>query len=599
MALEGLKITARLLRHGLPVMRLRTDSRFSVADRIEAAARARGERPFVLFEDRALSYRELNEQANRLAHLGLERGLRPGDVVALLMQNRPEYIATWAGFAKIGVTTALLNTNLLGKALAHAIEVAGTRRLVVGSECMESLASLGSDAPRGMETWVSREPGAPWSGPAGALDHFRELADRPLDDPHASVRAEVRAGDPHVLIYTSGTTGLPKAARMSHLRFVTTGVAGQVAGFNSAGTMYCALPLYHSAGGAMAVMAVLNSGAKLALRRRFSASEFWKDVGRFEATAFQYIGEFCRYLLHQPERPEERTHRLRFAIGNGLRPDIWEEFQRRFRIPRIVEFYGATEGNVALMNYEGKLGSVGKRPPALVAQPRLIRYDVERDQHARTAEGLCVECAPGETGELVARIPQDSNRAQGRFEGYTSKEATERKILRDVFEPGDQYFRTGDLLRCDRDGYFYFIDRVGDTFRWKGENVSTQEVAEALGVFPSVEVVNVYGVAIPGQDGRAGMVSLTLAPGASFDAGAFYELAERSLPPYAQPVLVRLDQQADITGTFKLRKVELQREGYDPSAIKDPLYVRDDAARCYVPLTRERATALDRGELRI
>jgi fatty-acyl-CoA synthase len=516
------------------------------------------------------------------------------------MENRPEYVASWAGLAKIGVTTALLNTNLAGRPLAHALEIARTRRLLVGSECLETLRTLDADALAGLEVLVAPDPGAATLElPRGAIDLGHELADRPVDDPHPSVRAEVHAGDPHAYIYTSGTTGLPKAARMSHLRFVTAGVAAQVAGFGARDTMYCALPLYHSAGGAMAVMAVLNSGGTLALRRRFSASEFWADVTRHGATAFQYIGEFCRYLLHQPVRPGERAHRLRFAIGNGLRPDIWPEFQERFALPRIVEFYGATEGNIALVNYDNRRGSVGKRPPAIVAQPRLIRYDVESDVHPRTAEGLCIECGPGEVGELVARIPDDPNRAQGRFEGYTSTEATESKIVHDVFEPGDQYFRTGDLLRTDPDGYFYFVDRIGDTFRWKGENVSTQEVAEALTVFPGVELINVYGVAIPGQDGRAGMAALTLADGAEFDGSAFYELAARSLPSYAQPVFVRLQGEAHLTGTFKLRKVDLQREGFDPAAIRDPLYVRDDPARSYLPLTPARAAAIAAGGLRV
>jgi fatty-acyl-CoA synthase len=599
MAFEGLKTTARLVLHGLRLGRIKPDSRYSVGDRIEALANSRGDHPFVRFEGRSMSYGELNEQANRLAHFGLERGLRPGDVVALLMENRPEYVATWGGLAKIGVTSALLNTNLKGHALAHALEAGGTRRLLVGSECLEALATLGEDAPPGLQVWVAPEPDQHPALPAGALDLARELADQPAENPHASVRAEVRAGDPLAFIYTSGTTGLPKAAKMSHLRFTTTGVASQVAGFGAGDTMYCALPLYHSAGGAMAVMAVLNSGGTLALRRRFSASEFWHDVTRFRATAFQYIGEFCRYLLNQPERAEERSHRLRFAIGNGLRPDIWERFQERFALPRIVEFYGATEGNIALVNYDNRPGSVGKRPPAIVGQPRLIRYDVETDEHPRTEAGLCIECKPDEVGELVARIPDDPNRARGRFEGYTSKDATEKKILHDVFEPGDQYFRTGDLLRCDDRGYFYFIDRIGDTFRWKGENVSTQEVAEALTVFAGVELINVYGVEIPGHDGRAGMAALTMADGVEFDPNAFRELAERSLPSYARPVFVRIKREADLTGTFKLRKVDLQREGYDPAATPDPIYVRDDRAGSYVALTAERLEALHRGELRV
>jgi len=363
--------------------------------------------------------------------------------------------------------------------------------------------------------------------------------------------------------------------------------------------MYCALPLYHSAGGAMCVAAALRAGGAIALRRRFSASHFWDDVRRYDATAFQYIGEFCRYLLNQPEGARDRDHSLRFAIGNGLRPDIWEEFQKRFGIPRMVEFYGATEGNVAMVNLDNKVGSVGKRPPALVSAPRLIRFDVEADEQIRGDDGLCIECRPDEVGELLGEIPKDPDAAQGRFEGYTSKQATEKKILRDVFEKGDTWFRTGDLLRCDAKGYFYFIDRIGDTFRWKGENVSTQEVAEALGVFPGVEIVNVYGVDVAGADGRAGMAALVVSDPKAFDGVAFYRLVADSLPSYAAPVFVRLQTDAEVTGTFKLRKVDLQKEGYDPESVKDALFVRDDAAAEYVALTPERLAAVRAGELRV
>ncbi len=601
MALDRLATLYRTLKYGLPLARIKPDSRFTVADLVERQARARADHPFVLFEDRRVTYGEYNAAANRLAHWGEENGLQAGDVVAVLMQNRPEYLSTWAGLAKLGVTSALINTNLVGAGLAHALDAAGTRKLILGSECLDAHATLGSDAPSGLESWVLCDPAEGGSAtlPANVRDLDRELEDRPETNPDPDLRSEVRAGDPLAYIYTSGTTGMPKAAKMSHLRFSVTGVGGQVAGFGPGDVMYCALPLYHSAGGAMCVMTALRSGGTLALRRKFSASHFWDDVQRFDATAFQYIGEFCRYLLNQPKRDVERQHRLKFAIGNGLRPDIWEEFRDRFRIPRIVEFYGATEGNVGMLNFDNKVGSVGRRPPALIAAPRLVRYDVEADDHVRDEQGLCIECGPGEIGELLGEIPSDPNVTQGRFEGYTSKEATERKILRDVMRKGDTWFRTGDLLSCDRQGYFYFVDRIGDTFRWKGENVSTQEVAEALSVYPGVEICNVYGVEIAGTDGRAGMAAIVLAEGSPFGQQSFYELVSSSLPGYAAPVFVRLQKEAETTGTLKLRKVDRQKEGYDPATVKDPVFVRDDAAQAYQPLTAERLAALHSGKLRV
>ena len=600
MALDRLGFLYRLARVGLSAVRLKPGARYSMADLIERQVAARGDHPFVLFEDRVVTYREYNAAANRLAHWADAEGVQSGDVVALLMQNRPEYVSTWTGLAKVGATSALLNSNLVGQQLAHALEAAGTRRVIVGSECLESVATLGADERAGLELWVLRDPAqAAVELPPGVGDLDRELASMPDANPDRSLRAQVRYGDPVVYIYTSGTTGLPKAARMSHLRFNTTGAAAEVAGLGKSDVMYCALPLYHSAGGGMCVTAVLRVGATLALRRRFSASQFWEDVRRFDATAFQYIGEFCRYLLNHPGDPREREHRIRFCIGNGLRPDIWEEFRDRFDIPRIVEFYGATEGNVAMVNFDGKVGSVGKRPPIIIPPPRIVRYDIEASEHVRDESGLCIECEPDEVGELIGEIPKDPDRPVGRFEGYTSKDATDKKILRDVFAPGDTWFRTGDLLRMDRDGYYYFIDRIGDTFRWKGENVSTQEVAQAVGVYPGVEMCSVYGVEIEGSEGRAGMAALVLPEASGFDGRSFYELVEHSLPPYAAPVFVRLQSEPELTGTFKLRKVDLQKEGYDPELVRDPLFVRDDAAREYAPLTPERLRGLRMGSLHV
>lgn len=600
MAVRQLTTLYRTFRHGLPLMRLKPSSSWTFVDTIEKQVAARGDHPLVRFEDRRVCYNEYNALANRIAHWALESGIQAGEVVALLMQNRPEYLAAWAGLAKAGITTALLNTNLTGRTLGHAIDAADTRRLIVGSECLPNYQSLGADAPEGLEVHVAADPATDSASslPPGALDFEGELASRSTQNPDPSVRAEVHSGDPLVLIYTSGTTGLPKAAKMSHLRFSMIGICPQIAGFGRTDVMYCALPLYHSAGGCMAVSAVLRSGGTIALRRRFSASQFWDDVRQFEATAFQYIGEFCRYLAIQPQSDDDGDHAIEFAIGNGLRPDIWEDFQNRFRIPRIVEFYGATEGNVAMLNFDNKLGSCGKRPPAVVPQPRLIRYDVESDTHVRSAEGLCIECAPDEVGELVGEIPQKEDTFQGRFEGYTSKAETEKKILRDVRAKGDTWFRTGDLLRCDKRGYFYFVDRIGDTFRWKGENVSTQEVAEAVGAYPGIQLVNVYGVEL-GADGRAGMAAIVLDDPSRFDGKAFYELASSALPSYATPVFVRLQPEPEITGTFKLRKVDLQSEGYDSDAIEDPLYVRDDSQREYVELTPARLRAVKSGELRV
>jgi fatty-acyl-CoA synthase len=409
------------------------------------------------------------------------------------------------------------------------------------------------------------------------------------------VRAELRGADPLFYIYTSGTTGLPKAARFSHARFMGGGTYPLLSGFGPNDVYYCPLPLYHTTGGVICVNAVLRSGGTLALARRFSASCFWDDVAASGATAFQYIGELCRYLVNQPPHPKERAHRLRFAVGNGLRADIWAEFEERFGVPRMVEFYGATEANVALVNLEGRRGSVGKPAPGTNAV--LVRYDVANDRPVRGADGRCVECADGEPGELLGAI-SEGRTAAGRFEGYTSKQATAKKILRDVFAPGDAWFRSGDLLTRDSDGYYHFVDRIGDTFRWKGENVSTEEVAQVVGAEPGVALCAVYGVAIPGAEGRAGMAAIVLDAGASLDGAALHARVQGGLPAYARPAFVRLQAAPDLTGTFKLRKVELQKQGFDPALHDDPVFYRDDGQGAYLPLDTTTLNQIQDGALR-
>ena len=316
-------------------------------------------------------------------------------------------------------------------------------------------------------------------------------------------------------IYTSGTTGLPKAANVSHARLMqwSEWFAGMLDA-RPTDRMYDCLPMYHSVGGVLAPGAMLAAGGSVVIRENFSASQFWSDVVRWDCTLFQYIGELCRYLLHAAPSSDEKAHRIRIACGNGLRPDVWDSFQSRFRIPRILEFYAATEGGLSLFNVEGKCGSIGRVPPYLAHRfsPALIRFDVERDEPVRNGQGFCIRCAPNEIGEAIGQISDDPSHAGSRFEGYTSQEASEKRILRNVFQPGDVWVRTGDLMRKDEQGFFYFVDRIGDTFRWKGENVATSEVAEAICAFPGVRQANVYGVAIPGADGRAGMAALVAEP---------------------------------------------------------------------------------------
>jgi fatty-acyl-CoA synthase len=602
--LERAVLLARMATGLVPkLIQLRPGNPYTVGDRLEERARGGPGQTAILYEAERWTYADWNARANRVAHWAADQGLRRGDAVALLMENRPEFLATWTGLAKLGVVTALLNTNLTGKSLRHALAASRASRLIVGSECLDRFATTAGDLESPLEVWVARDPYAParpiaW--PSGAEDLDAALGTEIEADPERGCREGLQAGDDLFYIYTSGTTGLPKAARFSHLRFFSTGdLAAWAIDLRRTDVHYCVLPLYHTAGGVMQVGAALAAGATLALRRRFSARAFWNDVREFDATHFQYIGEICRYLLNQPADRGDREHQVRTIIGNGLRADVWVPFQERFGIQNIVEFYGATEGNAPIVNLENRVGSVGRYPLRALSNARLIRHDLDTEEPVRDARGLCVECRPGEVGELVGRIPESASTAQGRFEGYTSKEATDRKVLRDVIRRGDAWFRSGDLLRQDDEGFFYFVDRIGDTFRWKGENVSTQEVAEALSGLPGIELVNVYGVKVPGHDGRAGMAALLLAPGAAFDPVGFWRWVDRLLPRYAAPLFVRILPEMELTGTFKLRKVNLQEEGFDPARVRDPLWLRDDEAQSYLPLDEVCAREIAAGERKL
>jgi fatty-acyl-CoA synthase len=592
MAVPREETQARMAKLSAATLQHTPSQRYTVADRLEERAAAHPDRPFLFFGDRALRYGELDAEASRVAHVARDAGLRCGDVAALAMENRPAFLTTWMGLAKLGSTIALLNPGVRGPALAHELRETGAGFAFVGSECLEAWSTGGGDARR-LATFVLADPdGGDFRLPAGAADLAPLLAEAPDTRPDPSLRADLCGGSDLFYIFTSGTTGLPKAARLSHMRWLGVGDGmSAVAGYGPEDVIYCVLPLYHGAGGMVVVSCALAQGAAIALRRRFSASRFWDDVRRYGVTGCQYIGEICRYLLARPPSPRDRDHGLRVMMGAGLGGDIWQAFQERFGVERILEGWSSTEANTSLINLDGRPGSCGRIPFPELHNGRLIRYEVEGDTHPRDAEGRCIPCAPGEVGEFIGAIPDLPDSGAGRFEGYTNPEATERKILRGVFAEGDAWYRSGDLLRCDEDGYFYFVDRIGDTYRWKSENVSTQEVAEALGGFPGLRIANVYGVRVPGHEGRAGMAALLLDDPDAFDGRTFFAWVEERLPRYAAPVFVRLTREADVTSTFKLRKVDLQRQGYDPEQVADPLFVRDESGRRYAPLTRDSLAA--------
>ena len=579
------RLSAATLRH-VP------SQTYTVGDRLEERASAHPEKAFVLFEGSSVSYGEANANANRVAHAAFAIGLRRGDVAALVMENRPEFVSTWMGLAKLGVTVALLPAHARGRAFERALAAADPSLVIVGSECAKMVESLEAAPRRRWPVYETRTGGGPAERLPGSLDWDALLASASLENPNPAVRDGLRAGDDLFFLYTSGTTGLPKAARLSHMRWLGVGDGmSAVAGYGPDDVIGCVLPLFHGAGGMVVVSSALAHGASIWLARRFSASRFWDDARRHGITGFQYVGEICRYLANQPPRADDRDHRVRVMMGAGLGRDLWQQFQDRFGVERILEGWSSTEANTSLINVDNVIGSCGRIPFPERHNGRLVRYDLEHDEHPRDAHGFCIPCPPGEVGEFIGAIPDLPDSGAGRFEGYTDAVATERKILRDVFQKGDRWYRSGDLLRCDENGYFSFVDRIGDTYRWKSENVSTQEVSEALGGFPGLEIANVYGVRVPGTEGRAGMAALVLREREAFDPRAFFAWVDARLPAFAAPLFVRLTPVPDVTSTFKLRKIDLQRDGYDAARVRDPLFVRDPEAWSYVPLD---ATSLAR-----
>jgi fatty-acyl-CoA synthase len=371
--------------------------------------------------------------------------------------------------------------------------------------------------------------------------------------------------------------------------------------------MYDCLPMYHSVGGIVAIGAVLVHGGSVLIREKFSARQFWDDVTGFDCTLLQYIGELCRYLTQAPPHPREREHKIRLACGNGLRPDVWNTFKDRFRLPQILEFYAATEGNFSLYNAEGEPGAIGRIPPFLARRlpTALIAYDIDRGEPVRAADGFCIRCPANQVGEAIGRISattslprlQAREGAGGRFEGYSNERDSQKKILRDVFEPGDAWFRTGDLMRRDERGFFYFVDRIGDTFRWKGQNVATCEVSQAVTECPGVAEANVYGVTVPGTDGRAGMAAIVADE--RFDLAQFRAHLDERLPDYARPLFLRILREMEVTATFKHKKSDLAHAGYDPSLTDDAIYFNDVGRGAFVRMDRTLFGRIQGGQIRL
>ncbi|WP_062270303.1 long-chain-acyl-CoA synthetase [Endozoicomonas arenosclerae] len=577
---------ARLDLQGAGATRHTPEQSYTVSDRFEELAEVYPNKTFLIYRDEKVTFSELNQKADQYSRLALSTGLNPGDTGAVMVENRPEFFYAWLGLAKAGITAALINTQARGAALSHALLETSSKCLFLGTECAELYTTV-AESVTDIKVWALPD-GENRIIPKGAEPITPALEKVSRNNLPEGLRKNIIGETPLFYVFTSGTTGLPKAAIISHMRWLGVGDGwSKLLGMTDEDVFYCILPLFHGAAGMSLVSNALSSNASIVLKRKFSASRFWDDVRQHNVTTTQYIGEICRYLVNQPEQPNDKEHTLKRMTGAGVSTEVWQRFIERFGEVEIYEGWGATEANCGIINVDCKPGSVGRIPFREKSNLRLVKYDLENDCHVKDENGFHIEAEAGEVGEALGMILNIPGLGAGRFEGYTDAEATEKKILRNVFTEGDAWFRSGDLLSRDEEDYYYFVDRIGDTFRWKSENVSTTEVSDALSSFEPAELINIYGVAVPDHEGRAGMAAIQLKNGEQFDGKAFYNEARGALPQYAMPLFVRIAEQSDLTATFKLRKVDLQKQGYCPDSFEDELYVQDAVEKTYVKYSTE------------
>ncbi|XP_074021913.1 long-chain fatty acid transport protein 6-like [Numenius arquata] len=578
-----LRYLLKVLVYGLTVEMYRLQGRIvTVLDKFVKLAEKQPHKPFLIYEGKVHTYRDVDRRSNRIAQVFLHHGaLKKGDTVALLMGNEPDFIHVWFGLAKLGCVVAFLNFNIRSRSLLHCVSSCAPRILVVGADLLGTLEEILPNLQKDVSVWIMTKDST-FPSVHTLLDKIEAASEDPVP---VNRRSANNLKSTVLYIFTSGTTGLPKAAVISHMQ-VLKGAAGLWAfGATAEDVVYITLPLYHSAASLLGIGGCIELGATCVLKKKFSASQFWSDCKKYNVTVIQYIGELCRYLCSQPVKEGEKNHKVRLAIGNGVRIDVWREFLDRFGAVKICEFYGATEGNICFMNHTGKIGSVGRTNffYKLFFPFDLIKYDFQKDEPIRNKHGWCEKVKKGEAGLLISKV-----NAKNPFFGYAgNKRHTEKKLLCEVFKKGDLYFNTGDLMVQDNENFLYFWDRIGDTFRWKGENVATTEVSDVIVMLDFIQEANVYGVSVPDHEGKAGMASLILKQNASLDLEQMYKQVVTYLPSYACPLFLRVQEKMEMTGTFKQQKFRLVDEGFNPSKITDPLYFLDNSKKAYVLLTKE------------
>ncbi|MEM9285445.1 MAG: long-chain-acyl-CoA synthetase [Pseudomonadota bacterium] len=570
------------------------EDKFSLCAYLERNAAERPDGAAIKYGEQQWSWAEFNSIANQYAHYFKSRGIAAGETVAVNLQNRAEVLFVIMGITKLGAIAAMINNQQTGQVLTHSLSVVKPKLLVIGEESIAKAETIRGLLDRDYQDrllFLPETNGA--ETPEGYRNLSAEIASMGTDN--LPETQEITLGMPAYYIYTSGTTGLPKASIFTHLRAVRGGnFMGQMGlRLDETDVFYCPLPFYHSNALILAFTSTLIGGGTLAIGRKFSVSRFWDECRRYEATTFCYIGETLRYLLNQPAQPNDKDHRVVKVLGNGLRPDIWADFKERFGIDKVCEFYAATEGNIAFFNIFNYDQTCGWSPKGGKTW-QIVAYDVDADEPLRDEAGRLVPLGPGDTGLLVGEV-SDANP----YNGYSDPDATEKKLFRNAFVDGDAWFNTGDLVKRLPFSHIQFVDRVGDTFRWHGENVATTEVEAAVIKFPKVEDAVVYGVSVPGMDGRCGMLALTPASGEEPDLQGLASHLRNTLPSYAVPRFLRLQTAMEVTGTFKHKKSTLKDEGFDPHRVNSDVLLLSPSAQEWVTVTDEIKDDIESGRVRL
>ncbi|XP_060636669.2 long-chain fatty acid transport protein 2-like [Anolis sagrei] len=574
--------------------RIRSNPPFTILDIFLEKVQKQPEKPLILFEEEVYSYRDIDNWSSKVARvLQSHVGLKEGETVAVFLKNVPAYLWIWMGLEKIGCTMACVNYNIRSKSLLHVISSCEAKVLLTTPDFQSAIEDvLPTLNNKGVRVFYLSDD-SPTEGVEALREQIKSSSAEPVP---ASFRANVTSKSASLYIFTSGTTGLPKAAIITHRKALSAAILFSLCEAHSNDIVYIPLPLYHAAA-LTGIASCIDIGATCVLTPKFSVTKYWDDCRKYRATVVQYVGEIMRYVCNAPKKDNDRDHSVRLAIGNGMRMEVWKEFLDRFGPIHIYEMYGATEGNAGFVNYTGKVGAVGRTNFLIkkLIKFEFIQYDVEKDEPVRDKKGYCIPVAIGETGLMVTKITENAP-----FEGYAGDvQKTEKKMLRDVLKKGDCYFNSGDLLMQDHEGFIYFQDRVGDTFRWKGENVATTEVEATLVEVDFIQEVNVYGVPVSGHEGKIGMAAVRLKEGHPFDGKKLYLHSKDYLPNYAIPQFIRVQDSLEITETFKQRKGQLVKEGFDPIIINDPLYFLDDSERCYVPMTQEIFSSITEKKLKL